>query len=67
MKSKLKNEANVIIGNGVWIGANVFIKEGVQIADNVVVGANSVVVNDLKENSIYGGVPAKLIREKKVV
>jgi maltose O-acetyltransferase len=61
---KMKVSGNVIIGNGVWIGANVFIKEGIIIGDNSIVGANSVVTKDVKANGIYGGVPAKLIREK---
>lgn len=55
---------NVEIGNYVWIGANTFINPGVRIGDNSVVGANSVVTKDIKENTIVGGVPAKLIRTK---
>jgi len=61
---KNKIFGNVTIGNGVWIGANVFINPNITIGDNVVVGANSVVTKDLEPNSIYGGVPAKLIRHK---
>lgn len=61
---KHKQYGDVIIEDGVWIGANVFIKEGVHIGKNVIIGANSVVVKDLEENGIYSGVPAKLIRYK---
>lgn len=61
---KNKIEGDVVIGNGVWIGANVFIKEGINIGNNSVIGANSVVTKDILENGIYGGVPAKLIRKK---
>ena len=57
---------DIVIGNGVWIGANVFINPGIRIDNNVVIGANSVVTKDIKENSIVGGVPAKLIRIKNV-
>lgn len=64
-ENKRKTTGNVVIGNGVWIGANVFIKEGITIGDNAIVGANSVVVKNIEPNSIYGGVPAKLIRMKK--
>ncbi|ASU35143.1 acyltransferase [Mucilaginibacter xinganensis] len=56
---------DVVIGNGVWIGVNVFINPGVRIGNNAVVGANSVVTKDIDENTIAGGVPAKVIRVKK--
>jgi len=55
---------DIVIGDGVWIGANVFINPGVKIGDNCVIGANSVVTKDLGSNAIYGGVPAKLIKNK---
>lgn len=55
---------DVSIGNYVWIGANVFINPGITIGDNAVVGANSVITKDIPANSIYGGVPAKLIKMK---
>jgi maltose O-acetyltransferase len=64
---KEKVQGDVIIGNGVWIGANVFIKEGVNIGNNSIVGANSVITKNIEANGIYGGVPAKLIRMKKIV
>ena len=66
IKSKEKFYGDIVIGNGVWIGANVFINPGIRIDNNVVIGANSVVTKDIKENSIVGGVPAKLIRIKNV-
>ena len=62
-----KKSGDIIIGNYVWIGANVFINPGIVIGDNAVIGANSVITKDIEENSIYGGVPAKLIRMKKNV
>jgi len=57
---------NVIIGDFVWIGANVFINPGLTIGDNAVIGANSVVTKSIEAYAIYGGVPAKLIRMKKI-
>ena len=52
----------VRIGNDVWIGGNVTILPGVTIGNNVVVAAGAVVTKDIPDNSLVGGVPAKLIR-----
>ena len=52
---------NVIIGNDVWIGAKVVILTGVQIGDGAVVGAASVVRNDVPPYAIVAGVPAKIV------
>lgn len=60
--SHLKKEASINIGNYVWIGDNVFIKEGVTIDDYAIIGANSVVVKNVKRFEIVGGNPAKHIR-----
>lgn len=57
---------NIIIGDGVWIGANVFINPGIQIGDNAVVGANSVVTKDIPEFAIAAGLPAEIIRLKRL-
>jgi maltose O-acetyltransferase len=57
---------DIIIGNGVWIGAHVFINPGITIGDNAVIGANSVVTKDVPPFAIVGGVPAKVIRYKKI-
>lgn len=61
-----KKKGDIIIGDYVWIGANVFINPGVKIGHNSVIGANSVVTKDAEPFGIYGGVPAKLIRMKKI-
>lgn len=53
----------VSIGNGSWIGANVVVLPGVTIGNGVVVAAGSVVTKDLEADAIYGGTPARLIRQ----
>ena len=55
-------EADIDIGNYVWIGDHVFVKHGIHIGDYAVIGANSVVTRDVKPFEIVGGVPAKHIR-----
>lgn len=65
-KTKELKTGDVVIEDNVWIGANVFINPGVTIGENAIVGANSVVAKDVKSFSVVGGVPAKLIRMKKV-
>lgn len=51
---------NVKIGKMSFIGANSFIKQGLRIGNNVIVGAGSVVVADVPDNSIVYGNPAKI-------
>lgn len=51
------------IGNGVWIGARTTVLPGVSVGDGAVVAAGSVVVADCDPDSLYGGVPAKKIRD----
>jgi maltose O-acetyltransferase len=50
------------IGRGVWLGARVIVMKGVTIGDNTVVAANSVVTNDLPNNVLAAGSPARVIR-----
>ena len=52
------------IGSDVWVGARVIILPGVKVSDKCVIAAGSVVTKDLETNGIYGGVPAKLIKER---
>ena len=53
----------VTIGNNVWIGANTAILKGVTIGDNAIVGTHSVVTRDVPANTIFAGVPARLIQQ----
>lgn len=50
------------IGDNVLIGANSVILEGVKIGNNSIVAAGSVVVNDVPENVVVAGTPAKIIK-----
>lgn len=50
------------IRENVWIGANATILKGVTIGVNSIVAAGAVVTEDIPDNCIYGGVPAKHIK-----
>lgn len=54
--------APVHIGNRVWIGSNATILPGVTIGDGAIVAAGAVVTRDVPENTVVGGVPARIIR-----
>ncbi|MDK1359637.1 DapH/DapD/GlmU-related protein [Arthrobacter sp. zg-Y1219] len=53
--------ARVVIGTGVWFGANVTVLPGVTIGDNAVVGAGAVVTKDVPASAVVLGVPAKQV------
>ncbi len=52
---------NVKIGEYSFIGANSSIKQGISIGKNVIVGAGSVVINNIPDYEIWVGNPAKKI------
>lgn len=51
------------VGRNVWIGSGVQIMPGITIGDNSVIGAGSVVTNDIPANVVAYGVPCKVMRE----
>jgi len=54
----------LIIGNDVWIGANSVIIGNVNIGDGAVIGAGSVVLDDVPSYAVMGGNPAKILRNR---
>lgn len=54
--------ASIVIKNDAFIGANCIILKGVTIGERVVVAAGSVVVNDVPDDCVVAGNPAKIIR-----
>jgi maltose O-acetyltransferase len=56
----------IIIGNNVWLGARVIVTPGVTIGNNVIVSAGAVVTEDLPDDTIYGGVPARKLKDLKL-
>jgi acetyltransferase-like isoleucine patch superfamily enzyme len=63
-QKRINYEKPVTIGDHVWITAHVRILKGVTIPSNTIIGNSSLVTSSLeKENAIYSGIPAKLIKE----
>lgn len=54
----------VIIEDGVLVGANAVVVEGVHVGANAVVAAGSVVLEDVPDNAVVAGVPARVIKQK---
>jgi maltose O-acetyltransferase len=51
------------IGNGVWIGTRAIILPGITIGDGCIIAAGTVVNKNCEPNGLYGGNPAKRIKE----
>jgi len=59
-----EHDADVVIEDGVWIASNVTILKGVTICEGCIIAAGSVVTKSTEPYGIYGGVPARRIKER---
>lgn len=50
------------IGAGAWVGTHVAIIGAVHIGRNCVIGANSVVTQDVPDYCVAAGIPARVIK-----
>jgi acetyltransferase-like isoleucine patch superfamily enzyme len=55
----------IVIGKDVWIGAGAIVTDGVCIGDHAVVGAGAVVTHDVAAYQVVGGVPARLLFDRR--
>lgn len=63
-RNKLLEYAKPItIGDNVWIGGNVCVMPGVKIGNGCVIGAGSVVIKDIPDNTVSVGNPCRVIRK----
>jgi len=53
----------VEIGSGAWIGGRSIVLKGVTVGKNAVVGAGSVVTDDVPPETVVAGNPAEVVRE----
>lgn len=56
--------SKISLGNDIWIGTGAVILPGAEIGDGVVIGANSVVNNNIESHSVVGGIPARKIKRR---
>ncbi|SBW10857.1 putative Galactoside O-acetyltransferase [uncultured delta proteobacterium] len=54
----------VIVGDDVWIASNVLINPGVAIGSHCVIGAYSVVLDDIPDYSFCAGIPARVKKSR---
>jgi acetyltransferase-like isoleucine patch superfamily enzyme len=58
------NQKEIIIQDGVWIGARAIILKGVTVGSNSIIGAGAVVTKDVPSNAVVVGNPARIIKIK---
>ena len=58
----ITEKAPIIIGKRVFIGADVTIHGGVTIGDEAVIGAGTVISNDVPSREVWAGNPARFIK-----
>ena len=54
----------VIVEDNVLIGANAVVIEGVHVGKNSVIAAGAVVIDDVPDNKVVAGCPARIIKDK---
>ena len=58
------SKGDILIDDDVWIGYDSVIMPGVKIGNGAIISARSVVASDVPAYTIYGGNPARCIRER---
>jgi len=64
MKSQGVSRSFIRIEDDCWIGANSTVLAGVTVGKGSIIAAGAVVTKDVPPNSIVGGIPARIIRER---
>jgi len=57
-------EGDIVIGDDCWLGTGVIVLKGVTIGDGAVVGAGSLVKDDVEPYSVVAGSPAKFVKRR---
>lgn len=54
----------ITVRDQVWVCADAFVGPGVSVGEGAVIGARSVVINDVEPWTVVGGNPARFIKER---
>ncbi|NCO82745.1 MAG: hypothetical protein COZ31_10730 [Nitrospirae bacterium CG_4_10_14_3_um_filter_44_29] len=63
---KEKGKRHPTLGNNITVGAGAKILGAIKIGNNSIIGANSVILKDVPDNSISVGVPGRITKKKVV-
>ena len=63
-KKRPGEKGTIIMGDNCYVGTGATILGPVRIGRNVTIAAGAVVIDDIPDNCIVGGVPAKIIKYK---
>ncbi len=58
---QLMDEADIVIGDDVWVGAKAVLLPGARLGDGVVVAAGAVVRGEVAPFAVVAGVPARVV------
>lgn len=58
------SRTGIVIEDDVWIGANCVVTDGALIGRGSVIGAGAVVRGEIAGGAVYGGVPARKLRDR---
>ena len=65
-KRPTDKDSTIQIGDNCYIGTGATILGPVTIGNNVTIAAGAVVTNDVPDNVVVGGVPAKILKYKNI-
>ncbi|WP_425102230.1 acyltransferase [Tropicibacter sp. S64] len=66
VSDQASDEADVVIGNDVWLGTRVTLLPGTRIGDGAIIGAHSVVRGEIPAMAVAVGSPAKVVGQRQI-